>query len=100
MSCFTLEIQAGNISSGRAKGKGKLHCVLCQTMNEDCATECPYVCHCCGERGHWIRSCTSVVCDWCQKKGHCMNDCPDCGAEKMREAYEAARTNKRPADSG
>ena len=48
--------------SGKVKGKGKLHCVLCQTMSDQCATECLYnVCHRCGERGHWVRSCTSVV---------------------------------------
>lgn len=88
--------------SGKAKGKGKgkLHCVLCQTMTDHCATECPYnVCHRCGERGHWVRSCTSVVCDWCHKKDHYMKDCPDGGANYVKGAEEAARTNKRSADS-
>ena len=56
--------------SGKAKSKdkGKLHCVLCQNMTDHCAAECPYVCHHCGERGHWVHSCTSIVCDWCHKK--------------------------------
>ena len=56
--------------SGKAKGKGKvkLHRLLCQTITDHCATECFYVCHCCGKRGHWVRSCASVACDWCYKK--------------------------------
>ena len=54
--------------SGKVKGICVFHCVLCQTMTDHCATECPYVCHCCGERGHWVCSCTSVLCDWCHKK--------------------------------
>ena len=77
---------------GKAKGKGKLHCVLCQTMTDKCATECPYnVCHCCGEHGHWVRSCTSV--------GHYIKDCPEDGANCVKRAEEVAKTNKRSADS-
>ena len=82
--------------SGKAKGKGKLHCVLCQTVTDKCATECPYnVCHCCGEHGHWVRSCTSVVRDCCHKKGHYIKDCPEEGANYV-ELRRLPRSIKGP----